>query len=62
MSQIVLKHRGWIWLGAYAVLTVVSFAVDFDPGKAIFTNFGNSFIEMVTFVPFLFIIVGLFDV
>jgi uncharacterized membrane protein YraQ (UPF0718 family) len=62
MRQFVMKHRSWVLLSAYAVLTVLSFTFGFDPGKAIFRNFSISFIEMVTFVPFLFIIVGLFDV
>jgi uncharacterized membrane protein YraQ (UPF0718 family) len=62
MKEFVTKHKSWIWLAAYAILTIISFIIGFNPGKAIFTNFGKSFIEMVTFVPFLFIIVGLFDV
>jgi uncharacterized membrane protein YraQ (UPF0718 family) len=56
------KHRGYIWVAAYAVLTVLSFVLGFNPGKTIFTSFTQSLVEMVTFVPFLFIIVGLFDV
>jgi uncharacterized membrane protein YraQ (UPF0718 family) len=62
MRSFITKHKSWVWLLAYALLTVVSFLIGFDPGKAIFNNFGKSFIEMVTFVPFLFVIVGLFDV
>jgi uncharacterized membrane protein YraQ (UPF0718 family) len=56
------KYQSYIWIGLYAVLTVVSFIFGFNPGKDIFNNFGQSFIEMITFMPFLFIIVGLFDV
>jgi hypothetical protein len=56
------KYQSYLWIGLYAVLTVVSFIFGFNPGKDIFNNFGQSFIEMITFMPFLFIIVGLFDV
>jgi len=56
------KHGSYVWLTAFVILTIFSFMLGFNPGKAVFTNFTQSFIEMITFVPFLFIIVGLFDV
>jgi len=62
MKQFFNKHRSYIWVAAYAILTVLSFIFGFNPGKDVFANFTQSFVEMVTFVPFLFIIVGLFDV
>ncbi len=62
MKNIFQKYRSFIWIAAYAVFTLVAFLTDFDPGKAIFSNFSQTFIEMITFVPFIFIIVGLFDV
>lgn len=62
MKEFVKKYQSYIWIAAYAVLTIVSFLIGFNPGKDVFTNFTQSFIEMITFVPFLFIIVGLFDV
>jgi uncharacterized membrane protein YraQ (UPF0718 family) len=62
MKSLIRKYQSYIWIGLYAVLTALSFIFGFDPGKAIFSNFGQSFIEMIIFVPFLFIIVGLFDV
>jgi uncharacterized membrane protein YraQ (UPF0718 family) len=62
MKKWLKKYQQYIWLVAYAIATIVSFVLGFDPGKAIFGNFSKSLIEMVTFVPFLFIIVGLFDV
>jgi uncharacterized membrane protein YraQ (UPF0718 family) len=62
MKAFFKTNRSYIWMAAYAVFTILSFAFGFNPGKSIFDNFGRSFIEMVTFVPFLFIIVGLFDV
>ena len=62
MKSFLKKHKKYVWLAAYAALTLLSFALGFNPGKVVFTNFTQSFVEMITFVPFLFIIVGLFDV
>jgi uncharacterized membrane protein YraQ (UPF0718 family) len=62
MKEFFKKNQNYIWISLYAVLTIVSFIIGFNPGKAVFTNFTQSFIEMITFMPFLFIIVGLFDV
>jgi len=56
------KIKPYIWLASFAVFSVVSFWFGFDPGKTIYQSFTKSFIEMITFIPFLFIIVGLFDV
>jgi uncharacterized membrane protein YraQ (UPF0718 family) len=57
-----MKYKKFIWLVLFFCLIVVSFSVGFDPGKAVSGNFLKYFLEMITFIPFLFIIVGLFDV
>ncbi len=62
MKTFLKKHGSYVWLTAYVILTILSFILGFNPGKTVFTNFAQSFVEMITFVPFLFIIVGLFDV
>lgn len=62
MKKILAKHKQYIWLAVYLMATVASFLVGFKPGKEVFSNFTEFFIEMITFIPFLFIIVGLFDV
>jgi uncharacterized membrane protein YraQ (UPF0718 family) len=62
MKNILRKNRQFIWLAAFLIATMFSFVLGFNPGKEVFSNFTNSFIEMITFIPFLFIIVGLFDV
>jgi len=62
MKRYLKKYRSFIWIVLYLLLTAVSFLIGFEPGKDIFTGFGDSFIEMILFIPFLFIIVGLFDV
>ena len=56
------KIKKYIWLFLYLIFTLLSFAFGFHPGKVVYSNFVKFFIEMVTFIPFLFIIVGLFDV
>jgi len=56
------KIKPYIWLLSFAVFSVGSFWFGFDPGKTIYQSFTKSFIEMLIFIPFLFIIVGLFDV
>lgn len=62
MKKLFQTIRPYIWLLLLAVFILVSFIFRFPPGKAIATNFTSSLIEMITFIPFLFIIVGLFDV
>jgi len=56
------NFKPYIWLASFIIFLVGSFWFDFDPGKTIYQSFTKSFIEMITFIPFLFIIVGLFDV
>ncbi|MDF1592064.1 MAG: permease [Desulfobacterales bacterium] len=62
MNNLLTKHKQYIWLASYLAATVLSFLLGFDPGKVVFSNFTHFFIEMITFIPFLFIIVGLLDV
>jgi uncharacterized membrane protein YraQ (UPF0718 family) len=56
------KYKGQIWLVLFLCFTAVSFIAGFEPGRAVSRNFGQYLLEMVSFIPFLFIIVGLFDV
>lgn len=62
MKNFFRTNKQYLWLFTYLAVTLLSFAVSFNPGKEVFSNFNKFFIEMVTFIPFLFIIVGLFDV
>jgi uncharacterized membrane protein YraQ (UPF0718 family) len=61
MKKIFRKHGQFIWLFLFFILTIFSFLFGFQPGKVLYSNFVKFFIEMISFVPFLFIIVGLFD-
>ncbi len=56
------KARLYIWLLVFSIFIAVSFIFGFQPGKDISITFKNSLVEMITFIPALFIIVGLFDV
>jgi len=58
----VLQYKKYIWIFSFLLLTIISFWVGFNPGKVVYQNFLAYFIEMILFIPFLFIIVGLFDV
>ena len=55
-----LKNYAWILL--FILFSVGSYFIGFRPGVVIFSNFNKFFIEMVSFIPFLFILIGLFDV
>jgi uncharacterized membrane protein YraQ (UPF0718 family) len=56
------KHKRYAWLVSFVLLTIVAFWAGFEPGKIIYRNFIGYFLEMIAFIPFLFIIIGLFDV
>jgi uncharacterized membrane protein YraQ (UPF0718 family) len=62
MKTFFKKYRIYGWITLYLVFTAIAFIFDFNPGKLIFNNFSDSVIEMILFIPFLFIIVGLLDV
>jgi uncharacterized membrane protein YraQ (UPF0718 family) len=56
------KVRSYIWVFVFIIFIAVSYIIGFQPGKDISITFKNSLVEMITFIPALFIIVGLFDV
>jgi uncharacterized membrane protein YraQ (UPF0718 family) len=56
------KVSPYIWLFLFCVFVAISFIFGFQSGKDMSVSFKNSLIEMITFIPALFIIVGLFDV
>jgi len=54
--------KQYVWLILFLSASVLSFFFGFNPGISISFNFWGFFVEMITFIPFLFIIIGLFDV
>jgi len=55
-----LKNYAWVLL--FLLFTIGSYLFGFRPGMVIYSNFTEFFIEMLLFIPFLFILIGLFDV
>jgi len=57
------KHlKNYVWVILFVLFSVGSYFIGFKPGLMIYYNFNEFFIEMVSFAPFLFMIIGLFDV
>ena len=54
--------KNYIWVILFVIFSTGSYFIGFKPGLVIYSNFNEFFIEMISFVPFLFIIIGLFDV
>ena len=56
------KTHPYIWILLFVLFVAASIIFGFQPGKDISITFKSSLIEMITFIPALFIIVGSFDV
>ena len=57
------KHlKNYTWVIWFVFFSAGSYFMGFKPGLVIYSNFNEFFLEMISFVPFLFIIIGLFDV
>jgi len=63
MKEFIKKNRVDLTiLLLFAAFTIGSYALNFAIGKGIVNNFKNFFLEMISFLPLIFILVGLFDV
>jgi len=56
------RMKPYLLVTAFVIGIILSYAFRFQPGEIIAGHFAQSVIEMLTFIPFLFVIVGLFDV
>ena len=57
------KHlKNYAWVILFVIFSVASYFIGFKPGAVIYSNFNEFFIEMISFIPLLFILIGLFDV
>ena len=54
--------KEYLWIIIFVALSIISYFIGFSPGVKVYSNFWASFIEMLVFIPFLFILIGLFDV
>ncbi|MDD3052675.1 MAG: permease [Candidatus Cloacimonetes bacterium] len=62
-TSYIRKHKFDIVIFVVFIIFIVgSHYLEFSAGKGIALNFRNSFLEMVSFLPFIFILIGLFDV
>jgi len=57
------KHlKNYAWVILFIIFSVGSYFIGFKPGVVIYSNFNQFFIEMISFIPLLFVLIGLFDV
>ena len=54
--------KDYFWFILFAIFIIGSLSLGFDPGLKIYANFSQFFLEMITFLPLMFLLVGLFDV
>jgi len=54
--------KQYIWVILFLIVSLASYSFGFNPGVVAYGNFKNFLIEMITFIPLLFILIGLFDV
>ena len=57
------KHlKDYAWVILFAVFSAGSLFLRFEPGQKIYSNFNQFLLEMLSFLPLMFLLVGLFDV
>ncbi|MBI5700187.1 permease [Candidatus Saganbacteria bacterium] len=54
--------KDYLWAALFLLFSIGSAFLGFKPGIAIFRNFNVFIIEVLTFLPLMFLLVGLFDV
>ena len=64
MKKIILRlaETEYILVILFGLFILISRIFNFAPSKIIQDNFWMFFVEMITFLPFMFILIGLFDV
>jgi uncharacterized membrane protein YraQ (UPF0718 family) len=60
MKKKIIKDYFWVIL--FLIFSMGSVVGHYVPGQKIYQNFSSFFIELVSFLPLMFILVGLFDV
>jgi len=54
--------KDYFWIIIFFIFIVGSMFINYEPGRQIYINFEKFFIEMILFLPLMFVFVGLFDV
>jgi len=63
MKKYLVKNRNdLIVIGIFVIFAVVTFFTKFSFGFKVIENFKSSFLEMISFMPFIFILIGLLEV
>jgi len=63
MKDYLKKNRNdIIIIGIFAVFAAISLYLKFNVGLIAVENFKSSFLEMISFIPLMFILIGLFEV
>ena len=61
--ELINKHaKPYVWVILFIVISVASHFLGFNPGISMYASFQDFFIEMITFIPLLFVLIGLFDI
>jgi uncharacterized membrane protein YraQ (UPF0718 family) len=61
--ELVKRHtKPYVWVILFITASIASYFFGFNPGISIYSSFQDAFVEMLTFIPVIFVIVGLFDV
>lgn len=61
MKKYIFK-REYLIIVFFMIFILISYIFNLSYGKKIYSNFYTFFIEMITFLPFMFILIALFDV
>ncbi|MGC8765084.1 MAG: permease [Brevinematia bacterium] len=62
MKDYFVKNRNdLIFTTAFIVFVLTSYFIKFDFGIKVFGNFKVSFLEMISYMPFIFVLIGLFE-
>lgn len=54
--------KDYFWFVIFTVFLLGSLSIGFDPGRQIYSNFSQFILEMASFLPIMFLLIGLFDV
>lgn len=54
--------KPYLWVIIFIIISTGSYFLGFKPGISIYASFQDFFIEMISFIPILFVLIGLFDV
>jgi uncharacterized membrane protein YraQ (UPF0718 family) len=54
--------KDYFWFVIFAVFLLGSLSIGFNPGRQIYSNFSQFILEMASFLPVMFLLIGLFDV